>query len=151
MSHSGRSVYTAEGLRKLSLIVKSAMGDMSYREFEKVSGISHGVIRRIAICDAKMPDRETLQRLAYPVTPYTYEQLQLILMERDIDESDFKQYRTASELFSLVLELPVTEMVQLAVMVINHLGDKYRHAELTINKLAEQQRHELTRPDKMQS
>lgn len=123
MSSAKRSPYTVEGLRKLSLIVKSAMGDMSYREFEETTQISHTVIRRIVICKAKMPDRGTLEKLASPVTPYTYEQLQLILMKRDIDESDFKQYRTAQELFPLVLELPRKEIAELAKMIINHLAN----------------------------
>lgn len=123
MSKSTRSVYTPEGLRKLSLIVKSAMAGMSYREFEDVTGINFTVIRRMAINDSKMPDRETLEKLA-PHTPYTFEHLQLILMMRDIEEHDFRQFHTASEIFPLVAELPDCELAQLVTMIVNRLVDK---------------------------
>lgn len=126
MSNTGRNVYTPEGLRKLSLIVKSAMAGMSYRDFETVTGVSFGVIRRIAINDAKTPDRETLEKLA-PHTPYTFEELQLILMEREIEPGySYQKYRTAVELFELVVELPETEMAALATMIINHIVAKHQ-------------------------
>lgn len=128
---NGRSVYTAEGLRKLSLIVKTAMGGMSYREFEGVTGISHGVIRRIVICDSKMPDKITLERLAYPTTPYTFEQLQLILMEREIDSDDFRQFRTALDIFPLVTELPDAEMAELVKMIVDRLVERTKFIEIS--------------------
>lgn len=118
---SNRKFYDPEGLRKLAQIVMQARGDLSYREFEKVTGISHGTIRRLELQDVKMPDYNTLVKLAHPVTPYSMEELQAIVMQKE-DEVLIRQYRTAEDILPMVMELPDIEIARLGQMLFAKLG-----------------------------
>lgn len=119
---SNRKFYKPEGLRKLAEIVRLARGSLSYREFQEITGISHGTIRRIEIQDAKIPDYETLAKLAYPITPYTLEELQAIAMHRVEESIDIRQYRTAEDVLPMVMELPPSEIARLGQMLFAKLG-----------------------------
>lgn len=119
---NGRGFYTSDGLKKLASIVREARGDRSYREFEAITGVSHGVIRRIEILDAKMPDWGTLQKLAHPNTPFTALQLQAIAMQQEdlVDKVEQKFWR-AEDVIDVVRDLPDQEIGRLAKMLVDLL------------------------------
>jgi hypothetical protein len=121
ISNETRSFYTPKGLKKLAEIVRAARGMRSYREFEAITGVSHGVIRRIEILDAKMPDQRTLSKLA-PHTPFSAIQLQTIAMQQEeILEDVDKQYWRAEDVMSVIDNLPDEEIARLAKLLIDRL------------------------------
>ncbi|MGL5922152.1 hypothetical protein [Chroococcidiopsis sp.] len=123
MSINGRG-YTFNGLKKLAKICRQARGNSSYREFERITGISHGVIRRIEIEDSKMPEYSTLEKLA-PHTGFTVRQLQAIAMqEEDLIETEQK-YWIAEDIMLTVRQLPQTEVARLAKMIIDYIVEKH--------------------------
>lgn len=116
--YSKESLYTTDGLKKLADIVRTARGDRGYRAFERLSGVSHAVVRRIELEEVKNPDDTTLAKLA-PYTPYNFDELKAIAQERLVGE--VRKYRTAEDLLPLVAELPVAERSRLAQLIIGGL------------------------------
>lgn len=113
------TLYTEAGLKKLAQIAKNARGDRSYREFEKIAGVSHAAMRRVELVEVKNPDDTTLAKIA-PYTPYSFEELKAIAQERQVGE--LRRYRTAEDLLPLVNELPVEERARLGQMIFGHLA-----------------------------
>lgn len=116
---SNRTFYTKNGLKKLGEIVRQARGNLSYREFEPICGVSHGTIRRMELGDVKMPDYATLLRLA-PHTPYTIEEIQAIAAERE--PGDMRKYRTYQDVLPMVMELPDQELAKLGQAILAKLA-----------------------------
>ena len=134
MSRDSRSLYTSAGLEKLAQIIRQARGDLSFRQFQEVTGVAHGVIRRIENLDAKMPDPTTLKLLA-PHTPYTYRQLQAIAMQEDDLAFEIeRQYWSAEDVMPIVRELPETEAARLAQLIIDYIMEKHRSHPNDIDK-----------------
>lgn len=117
--YSKETLYTPAGLQKLAQIARSARGDRSYREFEKISGVSHAAQRRVELGEVKNPDDTTLVKIA-PYTPYSFEELKAIAQERQVGE--LRRYRTAEDLLPLVNELPVEERARLGQMIFGILA-----------------------------
>lgn len=117
--YSKESLYTAAGLAKLAQIAKDARGDRGYRPFERLSGISHAVQRRLELEEVKNPDDTTLAKLA-PYTPYSFDELKAIAQERQMGE--LRKYRTAEDLLPLVQELPLPERARLAQLIVGTLA-----------------------------
>lgn len=117
--YSKETLYTQAGLKKLAEIARSARGDRSYREFEKITGVSHAAMRRVELNEVKNPDDTTLAKIA-PYTPYSFEELKAIAQERSVGE--LRRYRTAEDLLPLVTELPVEERTRLGQMIFGGLA-----------------------------
>ena len=113
------SLYTEAGLIKLAKIVRHSRGDRSFREFERLTNISHAVIRRLEIVEVKNPDDSTLSKLA-PLTPFSFEELKAIAQERQ--QGEIRKYRVAEDLLPIVNQLPYSEMARLGQMIIAKLA-----------------------------
>lgn len=113
------TLYTVAGLTALSQITHTARGDRSFRQFEKLTGISHAALRRLELAEVKNPDDTTLAKLA-PYTPYNFEELKAIAQERTVGEK--RKFLVAEELMPMVNELPVAEMVRLGQMILSRLA-----------------------------
>lgn len=103
----------------MAQIARSARGERSYREFEKIAGVSHAAMRRVELAEVRNPDDTTLAKIA-PFTPYSFEELKAIAQERQVGE--LRRYRTAEDLLPLVQELPVEERARLGQMIFGILA-----------------------------
>jgi transcriptional regulator with XRE-family HTH domain len=111
--------YTQSGLLQLARIVKQARGKHSYREFEKISGVSHSTIRRLERCQVKNPEKSTWQKIA-PHTDYCTEEL--IAIGEQKEKAEIREYRTAEEALPVIEQLSNKEAARLAQMIVGRLA-----------------------------
>ena len=116
---------TEVGLERLAEIIKRARDSRSYREFEKVTGVSHATIRRIENGEVKKPDFETLEKLA-PHSPYTPQELQAIAQGKfQVDK--VRKYLVAEDVLPMTNELPAAEAARLVQLIVGRLAEQYSH------------------------
>lgn len=97
-------LFTPRGLRALAQLVWQARGKHSYRDFYKLTSISHSTVRRLERAEVN-PDMATLRKLA-PHTGYSLDQL-LAICQGKPPES-----HTAEYVMALIDELPPHERVK---------------------------------------
>ena len=121
MSNPKETLYTESGLKTLSQIIRTARGDRSFRQFEKLTGISHSTLRRLELTEVPNPDDITLSKIAN-FTNYSFDSLKAIAQERNVGER--QKFQLAEELMSMVEELSTVEMVRLGQMILERLAQK---------------------------
>lgn len=107
--------YTSAGLKKLSEIVRLARGAMSYRQFADVTNVSHSTLGRIEHSQVSRPEVSILARLA-PFTPYTLPELIAVCQGKPAES--VRVFRTAEEILPIVNQLPSSEALRLAQLII---------------------------------
>ena len=115
----GRTVYTYQGLEKLSGIIKTARGSKSVRKFAREVGVSYATISRLENGELKEPEMTTLQKLAQ-VTGYTKEEL-ITICEDGVRPPEVRMYRLAEDVLPVIDQLPDAEAAKVAQHIISRL------------------------------
>lgn len=114
------SIYTFEGLQRLSEIIREARGHEPQRAFARRLGVSHRTISRLEEIEVQEPEITTLQKLA-PALGYTKEQLVAILEGKKSSILPQGDVIAASEIFPVVDQLSRAEIGKLMHYIVDKL------------------------------
>lgn len=117
-AHNKKRHYSPDGLNQLAEIAKQARGNLSLRQFARVTGLSQAALGRIERKEVVMPEVSTLERLA-PHTPYGLNEL--IAICKDFPVEEIRQYRIAKDVLPIINSLSRAEVQKLLYIIIDLL------------------------------